>query len=106
MYHADKALELVHGDLCGPVKLATPSRRCYILLLVDDATHYMWVAHLAAKSEVVGTIRHIQVAAKKECSCKLRMLRIDNGEEFTVAEFTAYYADEGVTQHFSAPYTP
>jgi hypothetical protein len=30
-YHMDKALELVHGDLCGPVKH-------YFLLLIDDAT--------------------------------------------------------------------
>jgi hypothetical protein len=34
------------------------------------------------------------------------VLRTDNGGEFTAAEFTAYYADEGITQHFLAPYTP
>jgi hypothetical protein len=43
-YRVDMALELVHGDLCTPVKPATPGGRCYILLLVDDATRYMWVA--------------------------------------------------------------
>jgi hypothetical protein len=37
-YRADKPLELVHGDLCGPVTTATPRGRRYILLLVDDAT--------------------------------------------------------------------
>jgi hypothetical protein len=35
--------------------------------------------------------------AEKEFGCKLKVLRIDNGGEFTVAEFAAYYADEGVT---------
>jgi transposase InsO family protein len=33
-------------------------------------------------------------------------LRTDNSGEFTAAEFVAYCADEGVTRHFSAPYTP
>jgi transposase InsO family protein len=37
---------------------------------------------------------------------KLRMLRTDNGNEFTAAEFASYYADEGVQRHYSAPYSP
>jgi transposase InsO family protein len=65
----------------------------------------MWVALLVAKSEAVGAIRRIQAAAE-ECGRKLRVLRTDNGGEFTAVEFAAYYADEGVTRHFSAPYTP
>jgi hypothetical protein len=105
-YHADKALELVHGDLYGPVKLATLGGWRYFLLLVDDATLYMWVALLAAKSEAAGAIRRIQAAAEKECGHKLKVLRTDNGGEFTAVEFATYYADEGVTRHFSVPYTP
>jgi transposase InsO family protein len=105
-YRTDKSLELVHGDLCRPVKLATPSGLRYFLLLIDDATRYMWVVLLTAKSEASNAIKRIQVAAEKECSCKLRVLRTDNGGEFTAAEFAAYCADEGITRHFSAPYTP
>jgi transposase InsO family protein len=105
-YHADKALELVHGDLCGLVKLATPGGWRYFLLLVDDATRYMWVVLLTAKSEASSTIKRIHAAAEKECDRKLRVLRTDNGGEFTAAVFAAYCADEGITRHFSAPYTP
>jgi hypothetical protein len=66
----------------------------------------MWVVLLIAKSEALSAIKRIQAAAEKECGCKLWVLRIDNGGEFTVAEFVAYCADEGVTRHFSVPYTP
>jgi transposase InsO family protein len=105
-YRADKALELVHGDLCGPVKPVTPGGRCYFLLLINDATRYMRVVLLIAKSEASSVIKCIQAVAEKECGRKLRVLRTDNGGEFTAAEFTAYCADEGITRHFSAPYTP
>jgi transposase InsO family protein len=104
-YHADKALELVHGDLCGLIKPATPGEQRYFLLLVDDVTRYMWVVLLTAKSEASSAIKRIQAAAEKECGRKLRVLRTDNGGEFTAAEFAAYCADEGITRHFSAPYT-
>jgi transposase InsO family protein len=105
-YRADKALELVHDDLCGPIKPVTPDAWHYFLLLIDDVTHYMWVALLTAKSEASSAIKRIQAAAKKECGRKLRVLRTYNRGEFTAVEFAAYCADEGITRHFSAPYTP
>jgi hypothetical protein len=76
-YRVDKTLELVHDDLCRPVKPVTPGERRYFLLLVDDATRYVWVALLVAKSKATGAIRHIQVAVEKECGCKPRVLRTD-----------------------------
>jgi hypothetical protein len=78
-YSADKALELVHGDLSGPVKPATPGGRRYFLLLVDDATRYMWVLLLTAKSEASSAIKRIQAVVEKECGRKIRVLRTDNG---------------------------
>jgi hypothetical protein len=71
-----KVLELAHDDLCGPVKPATPGGRRYFLLLVDDATHYMWVMLLASKLEAVGAFKHVQAAAEKEYGRKLRVHRL------------------------------
>jgi hypothetical protein len=52
----------------------------------------MWVVLLTAKSEASSAIKCIQAAAEKECGRKLRVLRTDNG-----GEFTAYCTDEGIT---------
>jgi hypothetical protein len=78
----------VHGDLCGPVTPATPGGRCFFLLLVDDMSRYMWVVLLDTKATAAVAIQCHQAAAE-ECSCKLWVLRTNNGSEFTVAEFTA-----------------
>jgi hypothetical protein len=48
-HRVDDVLQLVHGDLCGPITSATLSGNCYFLLLVDDYNRYMWVALLATK---------------------------------------------------------
>jgi hypothetical protein len=37
-YRAEEILELVHGDLCGPITPATPSGSHYFMLLVDDCS--------------------------------------------------------------------
>jgi transposase InsO family protein len=94
----------MRGDLCGPVTPATPGGRCYFMLLIDDLSCYMWVVVLGSKGEAADAIRRAQAAAEAECSCKLRVLRTNNGGEFTAAEFASYCADEGVQRHYSAPY--
>jgi transposase InsO family protein len=105
-FRATERLELVHGDLCGPVTPATPGGRRYFLLLVDDLSRYMWVMVLGSKGEAADAIKRAQAAAEAECGRKLRVLRTDNGGEFTAAEFASYCADEGIQRHFSAPYSP
>jgi transposase InsO family protein len=96
----------VHGDMCGPVTPATPVGRRYFLLLIDDLSRYIWVVVLGSKGEDADIIRRAQPAAEAECDRKLRVLRTDNGGEFTTAEFMSYCADEGVQRHYSAPYNP
>ena len=41
-YTATKTLELIHGDLCGPISPETASKKRYFLLLVDDLSRFMW----------------------------------------------------------------
>jgi transposase InsO family protein len=101
-FRAKERLELVHRDLCGPVTPATPGERRYFLLLVDDLSRYMWVVVLGSKGEAADAIRHVQAAAEVECGRKLRVLRTDNGGEFTTTEFASYCVDEGVQRHYSA----
>ena len=105
-YRATEQLELVHGDLCGLVSPATPGGRRYFLLLVDDASRYMWAVLLNSKATTVDAIKCHQAAIEKECGRKLWVLRMDNDGEFTTAEFMAYCADEGIQRHYSAPYSP
>jgi transposase InsO family protein len=105
-FRAKERLEVVHGDLCGPVTPATPGGRRYFLLLIDDLSRYMWVVVLGSKGETADAIRRVQAVAKAECGHKLRVLCTDNGGEFTAAEFTSYFADEGVQRYYSTPYSP
>jgi transposase InsO family protein len=105
-YRAQELLELVHGDLCGPITPATPGGRRYFLLLVDDATRYMWILLLPAKNFAPDAIKRIQAAAEAQSGRKLRVFRMDNGGEFTSTEFATYCVDEEIQRHFSAPYAP
>jgi len=55
----------VHDDLCGPVSPATPGGRRFFLLLVDDATCFMWVTLLTTKSATTDAIKRTQAEVEK-----------------------------------------
>jgi hypothetical protein len=64
-YRATEQLELVHGDLYSPVSPATPGGWRYFLLLVDDATRYMWDVLLDSKAAAADAIKRHQAAAEE-----------------------------------------
>jgi hypothetical protein len=86
---ADGLLDLVHGDLCGPIAPAIPDSMKYFLLLVDDRRRFMWVTLLAAKSDTLAVVKMFKVKVKVEVETgrHLCVLRTDNGGEFTSIEF-------------------
>jgi hypothetical protein len=58
-YQVERRLELVHGDLCGPISPVTPRGNKYFLLLVDDLSRYMWVVAIPSKDRAMAAIKDI-----------------------------------------------
>jgi hypothetical protein len=56
-YRAERTLELVHEDLCGPISPETPSGSRYFLLLVDDYSRFMWLRTLRSKDQAGEAIK-------------------------------------------------
>ncbi|KAH7851042.1 hypothetical protein Vadar_006503 [Vaccinium darrowii] len=105
-HRATGRLDLVHGDLCGPVTPATHGGRSYFLLLVDDFSRYIWLVLLSSKDEAAGAIMKFQSGVEVETGRKLRALRTDRGGEFTSVTFGEYCAEKGVQRQLTAPYSP
>ncbi|GJY49616.1 retrovirus-related pol polyprotein from transposon TNT 1-94, partial [Tanacetum coccineum] len=50
-------LELLHMDLCGPMRVASINGKRYILVIVDDYSRYTWVYFLRSKDETPEIIK-------------------------------------------------
>jgi hypothetical protein len=105
-FYAEEKLELVHGDLCGPVMPATPGGKRYFFLLVDDVSRYMWLVLLATKDEALAAFTAFQARAEAEAGRKVGTLRTDRGGEFTACSFTDHCTKQGMQRHLTASYTP
>jgi transposase InsO family protein len=105
-YRATDLLDLVHGDLCGPITPATPGGKRYFLLLVDDCSRYMTITLLVSKDEASKAIKLFIAGAESKMKRKVRALRANRGAKFTSNELNAYCAELGVKRHLTAPYSP
>jgi hypothetical protein len=52
-FRSKRVLELVHGNLCGPIKPTTPSGKKLFVLLIDDFSRFMWVVLICSKDEAL-----------------------------------------------------
>ena len=82
-YRATRKIELVHGDLYGPVTPATPSGSRYFFVLVDDLSRFMWVTLMSTKDQAMRAFIGFQALAQSEARTKLGTLRTDRGGEFS-----------------------
>lgn len=78
-YRASKALELLHGDICGPITPATPTGSRYIFVVIDDHTRYMWTMLLKRKDEAFIKFKRLAAMVEKEMGRKINMFRTDRG---------------------------
>nr|GFC77642.1 integrase, catalytic region, zinc finger, CCHC-type, peptidase aspartic, catalytic [Tanacetum cinerariifolium] len=46
-----RRLQLLHMDLCGPMRVKSINRRKYVLVIVDDYSRYTWTHFLRSKDE-------------------------------------------------------
>ncbi|XP_042465817.1 uncharacterized protein LOC122048290 [Zingiber officinale] len=103
---AEKTLELLHANICGPILLCTLVGNKYFLLIVDDFTRWVWVFILATKNDAFRAFKKFKFLMEKKTEYKIKTLRIDQGDEFLSTEFTQFYENEGIKRHLTAPYTP
>jgi transposase InsO family protein len=105
-YRAERGLDLVHTDLCGPITPTTVGGSNYFLLVVDDYSRYMWVEMTKSKADAFMFFKKIKVMAEADAQRNLRALRSDRGREFNSGQFKVYCEDFGIKHYTTAPYSP
>jgi transposase InsO family protein len=75
----------------------------YVLVIVDDYSHYSWVFFLKSKDEVFEHFRSLALRLNNEHPNYLKAIHSDNGSEFRNASFDEFCLKHGIDQQFSAP---
>ena len=106
LWRASQKLELVHADICGPIKPASNSNKRYFLSFIDDFSRKTWIYFLHEKSEAFTMFRCYKACVEKETGAYIKCLRTDRGGEFTSNEFGEFCKANGIIRQLTTAYTP
>jgi transposase InsO family protein len=99
-------LELIHSDVCGPMPSTSLSGYVYYVSFIDDYSCKTWVYFLKSKNEVLIKFKEFKVLIENTSERKIKILRSDNGGEYTSKEFVSFCKDVGIKIELTNPYIP
>lgn len=103
---ASHHLDLLHTDLCGPMKTETFGGSRYFLLFIDNISRMSWAFFLKAKSETFEHFKKNKLLVKKQSGRSVKTLRTDRRGEFLSQDFTSFCENHAMQRELTAPYTP
>ncbi|GJY75271.1 retrovirus-related pol polyprotein from transposon TNT 1-94 [Tanacetum coccineum] len=99
-------LNLLHMDLCGPMRVASINGKKYILVIVDDYSRYTWTLFLRSKDETPEVLKDFLMMIQRNLQAQVITVRTDRGTEFLNKTLHAYFKEEGIEHQTSTPRTP
>ncbi|MCO5566282.1 hypothetical protein L7F22_019958 [Adiantum nelumboides] len=103
---ATRKLQLVHSDVCGPMRTPSVGNSLYFVTFIDDFSRFCCVYPLKAKSDVFAIFQHYVSMVENETGCKVQTLRTDRGGEYMSGAFKDFLEKKGIKHQCTMPYTP
>nr|GEU62336.1 retrovirus-related Pol polyprotein from transposon TNT 1-94 [Tanacetum cinerariifolium] len=101
-----RRLQLLHMDLCGPMRVASINGKRYVLVIVDDDSRYTWTHFLRSKDETPKVLIDFLRLVQRGLHAQVRIVRTDKGTEFLNQTLYAYFTTEGIHHQTSVARTP
>nr|GEX52966.1 hypothetical protein [Tanacetum cinerariifolium] len=101
-----RRLQLLHMNLCGPMRLASINGKRYVLVIVDDYSRYTWTRFLMSKDETPEVLIDFLRLVQRGLQAQVRVVRTDKGTKFLNQTLHAYFAAEGIHHQTSVARTP
>ncbi len=101
MIRASKLLELVHSDVCGPMKTPSHGGARYFVTFIDDFSKNNYVYFLKTKGKVFDKFKAYKALMNNETNVKIKTLQFDNGREFVSKKFDDFLRECGTQQQTS-----
>ena len=99
-------ISFIYTDVCGKLNAKSLGGAEYFLTFIDDKTRFTWVYLLKRNDEVFQRFVEWKAMVENSGGGKLKVLRSDNGGEYTAKRFQEYLKAEGVRHELTVPKTP
>ena len=105
-YYFGKPLELVHTNVCGPMRKQSLNGDKYFMLCIDNYSRMKWILFLKHKSEALENFETFKNIIENQVGRRIKCLISDRGGEFISDDFNEFYHKHGIRRQFSTARTP
>ena len=99
-------LELVHSDVCGPMTTTSYGGAKYFVTFIDDYSRICRVYFMRTKDEVFSKFKEYEAEVANQTDKRIKVLRTDNGGEYTSKQFEDYLKMKGIVHQRTVPHSP
>lgn len=98
--------DLIHCDIWGPYHTSTHSGARYFFTIVDEFSRATWVYLMQQKSQASDLLKIFCKMTQTQYHKPIKVVRSDNGLEFTSKTMLLYYSENGLLHQTSMVKTP
>ena len=101
-------LDSIHSDLCGPMSFASLTGFEYYITFINEFSWKTWMYFLRNKKleEVLLRFQEFKALVENQAGKKIKVLKLDNGGEYTSHAFDEFCRQEGIRRQWTVPYIP
>ncbi|GJS38214.1 retrovirus-related pol polyprotein from transposon TNT 1-94 [Tanacetum coccineum] len=99
-------LQILHMDLCGPMRVESFNGKKYVLVIVDDYSIYTWTHFLRSKDETPKVLIDFLKLVQIGLHAQVRTVRTNKGTKFLNKTIHAYFDQEGIKHQTSIARNP
>jgi transposase InsO family protein len=77
-----------------------------LTIFIDDFSWKSWIFFMKTKGQVFNQFQEFKALVENQTGKKIRVLRTDNGGEYTSKEFMEFCVGEGIRREWTVPYNP
>ena len=78
----------------------------YFLIFIDDRSRFTWAYFIRRKNDVFKYFKEFRVKVEKQTGKYIKILRPDQGGEYTFGAFRRYCRENGIQHQFTVIDTP
>jgi hypothetical protein len=103
MNKAVSPFDIIHCDIWGPISTQSIHGYSYFLTIVDDYSRFTWIMLMKSKVEARQKLIDFVNLIETQHNAKVKIIRSDNGVEFTMPTF---YSSKGIIHQTSCVESP
>jgi transposase InsO family protein len=92
--------------MCGPMTVSSLNGYFYYVLFIDNHSQKTWIYFLKNKDGFLAKFQEFKAQVENLTERKIKVLRLNNGGEYTSKYFTNFCIEAGIKREFTFPYNP